>query len=213
MKNVVIADDHPIVVEGIQNLLQDQVDFKVIGCFNTGKALLQSTQLAKAQLVLLDLNMPELDGLYAIRQINDMGLPLKIVVITSYVSSQLAEECRKYDVAGYLVKSNDLKHLLDYLRRIANGEVIYPDFDRALGNPEEDRFSYFDDFLKKYQLTKREVEIIKLICKDHSSQRIAERLHISIFTVQTHRKNIIRKLQLDDSRIALYRFAEANGLI
>ncbi len=209
---VLIADDHPIVVQGIQDVLEKSKQFIVLETFNDGKSLLQSPSLAEAEVLLLDLNMPKTDGLQVLQEIKKKDLPLKIIVITSYYSSQLAEQCKEMGVEGYLVKSEELSSLVDNIQSILGGKLVFPDF--SLPTPEiENDFSYFDEFLKKYKLTKREVEIIRLVCSDHSSKEIADKLFLSTFTVQTHRRNIVKKLGLDDSRISLYRFAIENAII
>lgn len=211
---VIIADDHPVVIQGIRDLLDRQEGFEVIGYFQEGRSLLQSSLLGDADLLLLDLNMPGQDGLDIMRQIKAMSLRLKVIVITAYRSPQLAERCQEAGVHAYLVKSEDLHSLIEHIRLVLSGESIYPDFTKGSSHEKnEDKFTYFDEFLKKYRLTKREVEIIQMVCQDYSSQQIATRLSISSFTVKTHRRNIVRKLYLDDSKIALYRFAQENGLI
>jgi len=209
---VIIADDHPVVVQGIQDVLGKHEQFNVIATFNDGRSLLQSPALANADILLLDLNMPNTDGLQALERFKELQLPLKVIVITSYLSPQLAQQCKEAGAAGYLVKSEDLYHLVRNIQRAISGEPVFPDFsqvEQAAGND----FSYFDEFLKKYKLTKREVEIIRMVCNDFSSKEIADKLCLSTFTVQTHRRNIVKKLGLDDSKISLYRFAVDNGVI
>ncbi|SEL90516.1 response regulator transcription factor [Parapedobacter koreensis] len=209
---VIIADDHPVVIQGIRDILEKNGQFDVIATFNDGKSLLRSPLLAKADVLLLDLNMPAVDGLQTLERLNRTELSCKIIVITSYLSSQLAEQCKQAGVHGYLVKSEDLYLLVKRIQDVLAGESPFPDFsqpDQPMGND----FSYFDEFLKKYKLTKREVEIIRMVCNDYSSKEIADKLYLSTFTIQTHRRNIIKKLGLDDSKISLYRFAMDNGVI
>ena len=208
---VIIADDHPIVVQGIRDVLEERGRFRIIATFNEGRALMQSPMLASADVLLLDLNMPGADGLQALDELNRLGLGLKVIVVTTYLSSQLVEKCREAGASGYLVKSEDLYQLTTMIDRVLAGERVFPDFSQH--QAIHDDFSYFDEFLKKYKLTKREVEIIRLVCDDHHSKEIAHKLCLSTFTVQTHRRNIVKKLGLDDSKISLYRFATENGII
>ncbi len=208
---VIIADDHPVVVQGVKDVLEENGHFRIIATFNDGKALLQSPALAAADVLLLDLNMPGVDGLQALDELNRLGLPLKIIVVTTYLSSRLVEQCREAGASGYLVKSEDLSQLTRMIDVVLAGEKSFPDFSRQQTSPHD--FSYFDEFLKKFKLTKREVEIIRLVCDDRHSKEIANKLCLSTFTVQTHRRNIVKKLGLDDSKISLYRFASENGII
>lgn len=212
---IIIAEDHPIVVKGITDLLHDRADrFELVAAFQDGKSLLQSPALLDADLLLLDLNLPKADGLQVLEQLERLQLRLKVIVLTSYVSHQLAEQCRALGAAGYLVKSQDLNELANLIEEVLAGNPVFPkSFDNDNVEEVEAYFLYNDEFLKKYKLTKREVQIIQMVCKERNSEEIAQSLHLSPFTVKTHRRNIIRKLGLDDSTISLYKFAQANGLL
>ncbi len=209
---VIIADDHPVVVQGIKDVLGKHEKFDVVATFNEGRSLLQSPLLAISDVLLLDLNMPNVDGLQSLDQLKKSQLSLKIIIVTSYLSPQLAKQCREAGADGYLVKSEDLYQLVKNIEDVLSGTAVFPDFFHPEPHAEND-FSFFDEFLKKYKLTKREVEIIRMVCNDHNSKEIADKLYLSTFTVQTHRRNIIKKLGLDDSKISLYRFAKDNGVI
>jgi len=209
---VIIADDHPVVVQGIKDVLRESDRFEVIATYQEGRSLLQSPKLGSADVLLLDLNMPGIDGLQALDELRKLKLAIKVIVITTYLSPQLAQQCREAGASGYLVKSEDLYQLTNMIDRVLAGQEIFPDFLQQKPDAEND-FSYFDEFLRKYKLTKREVEIIRLVCDDNHSKDIANKLCLSTFTVQTHRRNIIKKLGLDDSKISLYRFASENGII
>lgn len=209
---VIIADDHPVVVQGIKDVLGENDRFCVVATFNDGRALLQSPILASADVLLLDLNMPGVDGLQALNELGKLELSLKVIVITTYLSSQLVQQCIAAGASGYLVKSEDLYQLTKMIDDVLAGNTVFPDFSQQKPHAENN-FSYFDEFLKKYKLTKREVEIIRLVCGDLNSKEIADKLYLSTFTVQTHRRNIVKKLRLDDSKISLYRFASENGIV
>jgi len=212
MIRIIIADDHPVVIQGIKDMLEESGQFDVIATFRNGKSVLQSSMLAGADVLLLDLNMPHTDGLQVLDQLKKLQLPLKVVVITSYHSPQLAIQCKEAGASGYMVKSEDLYRLVSNIQDVMAGESVFPDFSLNQQG-SSDGFTYFDEFLKKYRLTKREVEVIRLVCKDYSSREIADQLCLSAFTVKTHRRNIVRKLNLDDSKISLYKFAVENGVI
>ncbi|MBK1439465.1 response regulator transcription factor [Parapedobacter sp. ISTM3] len=209
---IIIADDHPVVIQGVKDILEKNGAFDVMATFRDGKSLLQSPLLARVDVLLLDLNMPDIDGLQTLDKLRKLGASFKIIVITSYLSPLLAEQCKAAGVHGYLVKSDDLYLLVKRIQDVLAGESVFPDFSQS-DQPTGTDFSYFDEFLKKYKLTKREVEIVRMVCNDYSSKEIADKLCLSTFTIQTHRRNIIRKLGLDDSKIALYRFAVDNGVI
>jgi DNA-binding NarL/FixJ family response regulator len=210
---IILADDHPVIVRGIQTILEEESEFQILAEFRNGHALLQSPLIHSADLLLLDLNMPKIDGLRVLSSLSNSGSTIKTIVISAYNSRKLVEECREHGASAYIVKTEQLSDLKEIIRQVMKGEKVFPDFAAPALAPEN-KFSYLDDFLAKYKLTKREVEIIKMICKGMTSGDIADNLSLSTFTIQTHRKNIFRKLLLDTSnQVSLYEFASKNGLI
>jgi DNA-binding NarL/FixJ family response regulator len=208
---LVLADDHPIILRGIKAHFSDDDRFEVIGMVNNGLELLNLSCLADADIILLDLNMPGIDGLKALTELKQKNLKAKAIIMTNYHSSELVKECKLKGASGYLVKSAEMQHLALAIINVMAGGEIFPVFDEK--DIPDIQFSYFDDFLKKYKLTKREVEIIRLVCQNLRTKDIAERLYLSEFTVHTHRKNIMRKLEISDSTVALYEFALKTNLI
>ncbi|WGF91936.1 response regulator transcription factor [Aequorivita marisscotiae] len=209
---VIIADDHPLIIKGITELLEKNHRFVITKTFTNGNALLQSTAVPDADVLLLDLNMPGKDGLQVLEEIKSMKLKAKILVLTSYFSKELAEQCQAAGANGYILKSDNLDRLADNILEVMEGKGVFPDFSmKTEEDPNE--FTYMDEFLKKYNLTKRETEVIQMVCKGYNSKEIADQLYLSSFTVQTHRRNIFRKLNIEGNTIALYKFASAHGLL
>ena len=208
---LILADDHPVVLHGIQAHFKNDERFEIIAMVTNGIDLLNSTVLTDADIILLDLNMPGLDGLKALAELKLKKIKAKTIILTNYHSSELVKDCKLQGASGYLVKSDELQNLAAAMLKVQQGHTVFPNFDEK--DAHESRFSYFDDFLKKYKLTKREVEIIRLVCQNLRTKDIAERLYLSEFTVHTHRKNIMRKLEISDSTVALYEFALKTNLI
>lgn len=210
---IILTDDHPVIMQGIQSILKKEKEFEIIAEFRNGRSLLQSSLISSADVLLLDLNMPEIDGLKVLSSLRNFRIKAKIIVISAYKSQKLAEECRETGASAYIVKTENLSSLKDIILQVLQGEKIFPDFS-ASESELNNQFSYLDDFLVKYKLTKREVEIIRMVCYGKTTHEIAGQLSLSAFTVQTHRKNIFRKLSLDHSdKMALYEFASQNGLL
>jgi DNA-binding NarL/FixJ family response regulator len=209
---VIIADDHPLIIKGITEILEKYPRFTIVNTYNNGHTLMQSTSLPDADVLLLDLNMPGKDGLQVLDGIQAMQLSVHILVLTSYFSKELAEQCQKAGARGYILKSDNLDKLADTLLEVMDGKTVFPDFSKKTEEPPND-FSYLDEFLKKYNLTKRETEVIQMVCKGYSSNEIADKLFLSSFTVQTHRRNIFKKLNIEGNTIALYKFASEHGLL
>lgn len=208
---LILADDHPVVLHGINSHLSTDGRFEVIAMVNNGLELLNSVSLLAADVILLDLNMPGLDGLKTLEELKRKNITAKIIVLTNYHSFELVKDCKLKGASAYVVKSDELQNLALTILKVIDNQLIFPTFDEK--DSPDIKFSYFDDFLKKYKLTKREVEIIRLVCQNLRTKDIAERLYLSEFTVHTHRKNIMRKLELSDSTVALYDFALKANLI
>ena len=208
---LILADDHPVVLYGIQAHFNHDERFEIIGMVSNGIELLNSPLLNTADLILLDLNMPGIDGLKALTELKNKRIKAKIIVLTNYHSFELVKDCKARGASGYLVKSDELQNLASAILSVCEGNEVFGNFDEK--EVQESKFTYFDNFLKKYKLTKREVEIIRLVCQNLRTKDIAERLYLSEFTVHTHRKNIMRKLEISDSTVALYEFALKTNLI
>lgn len=211
MIKLILADDHPVVLSGIKAHFSTDSRFNIIATASNGIELLNHALLPIADVILLDLNMPGLDGLKALDHLKSKKSNAKIIVLTNYHSFELVKDCKAKGAHGYVVKSEDLQNLANHILAVMEGKEIFPNHYEK--DDAESKFSYFDDFLKKYKLTKREVEIIRLVCQNLRTKDIAERLYLSEFTVHTHRKNIMRKLELSDSTVALYEFALKANLI
>ncbi|CAM3413132.1 response regulator transcription factor [Aequorivita lipolytica] len=209
---VIIADDHPLIITGITEILEKNKRFSVLETHKDGNSLMQSTVLPDVDVLLLDLNMPGKDGLQVLEAIKFMGLKLQVLVLTSYFSKELAAQCEMAGANGYILKSDNLDSLAAIILEVMDGKKVFPDFSKKT---EEDlnEFTFLDQFLKKYNLTKREAEVIQMVCKGHNSKEIADLLFLSSFTVQTHRRNIFKKLNIEGNAISHYKFASEHGLL
>lgn len=208
MPKLIIADDHQLLIEGLISILTEVKDMEILEPVNNGNQLINSLIKSHADIVLLDLNMPKLDGIKTLLVLRRDFPDLKVIILTNYDQPQLIEEVRKLGAHGYLLKNSSSFILKDAITKVLNGEFYFE--DKVL--PEKDNSHYFiDDFMKKYQLTKREVEIIKMIAKELTSKEIGDSLFISEFTVSTHRRNIMKKLN-SKNVAGLLKFARQHGL-
>ncbi|WP_276360124.1 response regulator transcription factor [Daejeonella sp. H1SJ63] len=208
MPKLIIADDHQLLIEGLISILSELNDLEILDPVNNGIQLINSLTLTPANIVLLDLNMPKLDGIKTLAVLRRDFPNLKVVILTNYDQPQLIEEIKKLGAHGYLLKNSPSYILKDAIAKVLKGELYFDDSVLS----EKDNSPYFiDDFMKKYQLTKREVEIIKMIAKELTSKEIGESLFISEFTVSTHRRNIMKKLN-SKNVAGLLKFARQHGL-
>ena len=207
---IVLADDHQFLLEGIMNVLKELPSLEIVAAVNNGFDLMDAVAKHAPQLVILDLNMPGYDGLQCLQKIKAATPKIKVLVLTNYNQPELVEEVRKMKADGFLVKNSSAAVLKDAIEIILSGQEYFPDAADLKTIPDESYF--FDDFLKKYQLTKREVGIIRMVCKEMSSRQIADSLFLSELTVNTHRRNILRKLEIKNIA-GLINFAKENQLL
>lgn len=206
---VVLADDHQLLIEGIKTLLEKIEDIEIAETFNNGSDLLSYLDKNSVELVLLDLNMPGQDGLKCLSIIKKLYPAVKVMVLTSYDQPELVAEVKKLEGNGYVIKNASASELTHAIMEVIAGREYFPAKQTVV---TQDGSFFFDDFLKKFQLTKREVDIIRLVCSEMSSKEIAANLFLSEFTVNTHRKNIFKKLGVKNVA-GLMNFAKENQLI
>lgn len=212
---VFLADDHPIVAEGIQALLLSSNTFKFVGYASSSPELLRVLPAKQAQVLLLDLNMPGSDCFYVIQQLLKLHPWVRILAFTGYDSAPLAKSVLAAGAQGFLVKTAAPSEILKAIQLVSEGHT-YLSADLKAERGQEDGLNESaavnDDFRKRLGLSKREQEVLVLISKGLTSQRIAQTLFISKYTVETHRKNILRKLDLNSST-ELVKFAIQQGLV
>lgn len=206
---LLIADDHQLLIDGMLSLLREAGGYTLLEPVNDGRALLEKLAAVPVDVVLLDLNMPHLDGIRALEKIRRLYPKVRILVLTNYNQPQLVAEVQRLGANGYLLKSASASELQHVIRHIAEGGTWFQD----LQADDAPLPSYFlDEFMKKYHLTKREVEIIRMVGSELTSKEIGSRLSISEFTVNTHRKNIMRKLEVRNIA-GILNFARTHGLL
>lgn len=198
---IIIADDHTLFINGLILLLKEEPWIEVIDVANDGKELLGILTKTIPDLILLDINMPVLNGLDTARYIKQTHSFIKIIILSTYNEDHLVEKAKQAGVNGYLLKNTSKEDLLQTIKLVMNNQSAFP----YLEPKKENNFDKEDSFLKQFNLTKREMEIIQLLKKDQTNQQIADQLFLSIYTVETHRKNIMQKLGLK-SPSALVKF-------
>lgn len=201
MINLIIADDHTLFIDGLRLLLKDEQDMCVTAVVNDGKELLDILPTHKTNIVLLDINMPNLNGLDAARYIKQSYTKLKIIMLSTYDDEHLIEKAKSLGANGYLLKTTSKKELLETIRLVESGQSCFP----YRQPKQKNDFDTNDSFLKQFNLTKRELEILQLIKNNFTNQQIADQLFLSVYTVETHRKNIMQKIGLK-SPSALMKF-------
>ena len=203
---IIIADDHNLFVNGLQLLLKDESWIEITDIANNGKELLEILSKTQPDIVLLDINMPRLSGLDAAVHIKRTFPKIKLIILSTYNEDHLIEKAKKIGVNGYLLKNCNKDELLETIRLVMNNHTSFP-----YREPTATIFDKEDAFLKQFNLTRREMEIIQLLKNNLTNQQIADQLYLSVYTVETHRKNIMQKLQLNNPA-SLMKFIIEHGL-
>ncbi len=205
---IMLADDHPLFIEGLSMMLRREPDFELCGIANNGREVLEMLPTTKPDLILLDINMPKMNGLETIKYIRQSYPNVKIVMLSGYFDEAIIKEAKIKGANGYLLKSSQRDELIHTIKMVYSGALFAtPQQDE----PVSGEFLANDKFLAQFNLTKRERELIQLIKNGMTNQEIAQNLHLSVYTVETHRKNIMQKLKLN-SPGALMKFIIENQI-
>lgn len=206
---ILLVDDHHIFNEGLKRLIDEQPDYTVCGQVYQAKDIFYAIEHLRPQLILLDINLKGVNGIDIGKRIIKDYPDIRVMVLTMYNQSKLLEESRKIGLHGYLLKDATTSKLLKGIQTVLGGESYFDDAVVGAAQPDQDQFT--DTFAQKLNLTFREIEIIRLIKNGYTNEQIAEQLHLSFFTIKTHRKNIHFKLGL--SKVTeLIDFAVKNGI-
>lgn len=217
MLKLIIAEDHSIFVEGLKKTLQDHLADKIqiLSIVSDGNKLLDELKFAQPDLLFLDLNLPGSDGLELIKPIHKAFPNMRIIVLTIYQDTKLVREAFKNGVDGYILKSCKTQEILNAIEEVMEGKTFMGEGVAVTDRPDASKQAdsiYQDSFMKKYNLTNREMEILKLISNAMTNKQISEELYISDQTVGVHRKNIMRKLGVNSSA-GLVRMVHQNNLL
>lgn len=201
--SVLLVDDHPILLEGMKNLIRDP--FEVTHTATSGLAALDYIKLAEFDLLITDYEMPGITGLELVKAARIAQPEIKIIVLSMHDDPAVVKELLRSGVSGYILKKDTYKNLTDALQKVMEGKRFLSDevAELLINLPEEE---------ERGVLTSREIEILKLITKEFNSRQIAEVLFISERTVETHRKNILKKTGATNL-VGLVKYAYANNLV
>jgi len=211
---ILIADDHGLVRHGVRTILQARRGWKIVGEAANGREALEKTLKLKPDVAVLDISMPELDGLEVTRQIRESLPDVKVLVLTMHESEQMIRRALDAGAKGYLLKSDLPVYLPKAVKAVAENkcfltpkisEIVLKGFINAGSNPAEERSA-------GPRLTPREMEIIRLLAHGKSNKELATQLGISVRTVEAHRAKIMLKLGLH-SLAELIHYAMRNEII
>jgi two-component system response regulator NreC len=209
---VLIADDHKIMLAGLRSLLEKQSDIEVVGEAENGRKAVQMAQEKKPDVVVMDVSMPDLNGIEATTQIKESVPESRVIALSMHSDKRFVMGMLRAGAAGYLLKDCASQELANAIVQVAGGKkylspeitgVVINDFLQG-GSPEEDETA-------ASVLSAREREVLQLIAEGWSTKQIASHLYVSIKTIETHRRQIMKKLDLH-SIADLTKYAIREGL-
>jgi two-component system response regulator NreC len=205
---VLLADDHTILRKGVRMLIEAQADMEVVGEAKTGREAIDESRRLKPDIVVMDVSMPDLNGIEGTRQICNELMHTKVLALSMHKDSVYVREILRAGARGYLVKDSDDDDLLRAIRSVQRGEAflspaisdaVLTDYRKHVSNPVD-------------LLTSREREILNMIADGKTNKEIATALNLSVYTVESHRGSVMEKLNLHNTG-DIVRFAIRNGLI
>ena len=201
---VMIAEDHSMIRDGLKQLLELEPDIKVIAACSNGEMAVEKYREVKPDVVLMDINMPVLNGLEALEQLKEYDNGVKAVMLTIHQDKEYLLRALELGALGYILKDAEASALIEAIRSVNNNQTyIQPIMARELVNEYKRIKSGGDD--PKHRLTDREIEVLKLLAKGMLNKEIANELFISEKTVKNHISSIFRKLDVQDrTQAAVY---------
>ena len=210
---VLLVDDHPVVRLGLRALLDSEPDMEVVGEAGNGAEAVSRTHELKPDIVIMDISMPEMDGLEATRRIRALDPDTHVLILTVHAQERYLFPVLKAGAAGYVLKSTVDTELVNAIRVVAQGGAfLYPSATRMVLEDYLNRLQQGEAGDAYEQLSDREREVLKLIALGYTAGEIAEKLVLSPKSVETYRTRIMQKLNLH-SRSALVQYALARGLL
>jgi DNA-binding NarL/FixJ family response regulator len=205
---VLLADDHAILRRGVRMLIDSQPDMEVVAEAKTGREAIEEARKLKPDIVVIDVSMPELNGIEGTRQICEELTQTRVIGLSMHRDSVYVREILRAGARGYLLKDSEDDDLLRAIRSVFRGEAflspaiadaVLTDYRKHVSNPVD-------------LLTSREREVLSMIADGKTNKEIANTLHLSVYTVESHRGSVMEKLNLHNTG-DIVRFALRNGLI
>ena len=211
---VLVVDDHRMFAEALEMLLAGEEDVEIAGAVGTGEEALEVVARVGPDVVLMDIDLPGIDGIEATRRIRELSPLTQVVIITAYQEPAVMAQAVEAGACGFVPKTETADQLVGVIRGAAAGEMILPsgDIRAVLGKLQAAQRARNDADRLIDQLTSREIQILQSIAQGRSTKEVAESLFISQLTVQTHVKNILGKLGVH-SKLEAVTFALRHDLI
>lgn len=212
MIRVLIADDHVIVAESLSILIDTMDDIEVVGTANNGWQVLTFLETNDVDIVLTDLHMPLMNGIETTIRVREKHPKVRVMLLTMSEEVAVIKEALVAGVDGYIMKRAERKELERAIKTVASGQKFFSEdvVMRLAQMPNQNTANGKDNVAENTPLTPREIEVMRLVIQDLSNAEIAEKIFINVTTVETHRRNLMKKIGVN-SPLGLMRWAMKNG--
>lgn len=208
---VMLVDDHVLIREGIKQILELEEDIVVVGQARDGEEAFEKVEILNPEVILLDINMPNVNGIETLRKFKDFGIESKIIMLTIHEDREYIMKTLNLGADGYILKDSSADSFIEGIRDVVGGnQYIQPRIEKLLSMNSNNK-SINEALEKINKLTKREYEVLTLIAEGLNNRDIAARIFISEKTVKNHVSNIFKKLQIND-RVQAAIFAYKNNI-
>ncbi|WP_445721339.1 response regulator [Flavobacterium sp.] len=207
---IIIADDHNMFLEGIASLLSNSDDVEIVGKASNGKEALSLLEKTKTDIIVLDISMPEMDGIEVAKYIKKKYPDLKTLILSTHSNSHMIAKLIRIGIDGYLLKNAEKDELLYAIKKIKSGSTYYSKEVTEIHNEYESNLK--QNLATTTELSNREKEILILIAQQLTAAEIAEKTFISLNTVNTHKRNLLSKLNVKNTA-GLVKYAIELGLL
>lgn len=208
MIRLIITDDHPVIRDGIKTILTKDKDIEVVGFAGDGEELLELLENLETDVILMDINMPGMNGIEATKKVKKEYPDVKVISFSQYDEKRFVKQLLKSGANGYLLKNTAASELVDAIKMVHGGGMfLSEDLPNIFGEKPKPRSNYlFPD------LSNRELDVLKEICQEKSTYEIADALFISHNTVETHRANLLLKVGVKNTA-GLVKWAVENEIV
>ncbi len=212
-KRILLVDDHQLIIDGLRGFIEANSEYTVVGEANTGADAVKLAGILNPDVILMDIEMPEMSGIQASEEIKRNFPHIKIIIVSMHNEKQLIKKLIDQGADGYLLKNSQQSEVMDAVEKVLKNQPYFSqDVTLSLLDKSHSKIGHSAEPMSELQLTERETEILKLVSQGMTNKEIGDALNISHRTVDTHRTNLMKKL--DVTNVAgLIRFAFKNGLI
>lgn len=205
MTKILLVDDETLIRSGLAILLQSFSELEIIGQASNGKEAYAFCQTQRPDCILMDIRMPEMNGIEATQRIHELDPSIKILILTTFQDCEYISQALQYGASGYLLKDSSHQEIAEAISTLMQGNIV---FDGKISHHLVPQNSHGQSFKpQNYQLKEKEVEIIRLVASGMNNQEIADQLYLSLGTVKNNVSSILDKLELRDrTQLAIFAF-------